>query len=228
MKKRSIVWILVLFLYILCISSVHVWAGEGQDKKEKTVDIETIRKKMIWFGDSRTVYLGRDVYGYTISKNRYIYNQRIVARRSTQYNWANGVGYKLLKKYIDKYPEKMIIMNFGVNDIGHGNDHRKSYVNLIKRIHKNYPKAQLCVMSVNPVKASWKNPYAKSKKTANEMNEKIKRFNTYVKNNLPKGCLYIDTNCNVSFNYIDGLHYTKATYRRIEKYVIKILEKSNS
>lgn len=217
-KSLNIMLFLLAFICVFYKNVTIVWAKDGQNNV-----IEENRKNVIWFGDSRTVYLGKAVYGYKISDNKKIYNNRIVARRSTQYSWANGSGYKLLKKRLDKHPGKTVIFNFGINDIGHGHDHKKSYIKLIQRIHKKYPKVRLCIMSVNPVKASRKNPYAKTKNAADRMNQKIIRFNSYIRRNMPKGCIYIDTNKNIIFSYIDGLHYTKATYRRIEKYVMKIL-----
>lgn len=177
---------------------------------------------LIWFGDSRTVFFAETVYGYKPEKGvrpQRIINKHIVARRSSMYQWANGRGYKELSKRLQKKPDSIIIFNFGVNDIGRGYNHRKQYRNLIRKIHNRYPGAVLCFMSVNPVKGSRRNPYARTGVKARQVNQKINSFNAYMQKNLPSGCLYIDTNNNIPFTFIDGLHYKKDTYRRIAYYI---------
>ncbi len=177
---------------------------------------------LIWFGDSRTVYFASAVYGYKPKKHTRpltVYKKHVVAKSGTTLGWARGTGYRKLCKRLKKNPAATVIMNFGVNDIGRGYDHKGGYLSLIRKIHKKYPRATLCFMSVNPVKASSRNPYARTRAKAKRVNQRIASFNSYIHNKLPKGCVYINSNRNVSFSYKDGLHYTKAAYRRICRYV---------
>ena len=180
------------------------------------------RSSLIWFGDSRTVYFASAVYGYKPKRHTRpltVYKKHVVAKSATTLGWARGTGYRKLCKRLKKRPTATVIMNFGVNDIGRGYDHKAGYLSLIRKIHKKYPRATLCFMSVNPVKASSRNPYARTGAKAARVNQRIASFNSYIHRNLPKGCIYINSSRNVSFSYKDGLHYTKAAYRRISKYV---------
>ena len=178
--------------------------------------------KLIWFGDSRTVFFGETVYGYKPRKGVYpqtILRRHVVARRTSMHGWANGTGYKELAKRLKKHPDAVVIFNFGVNDIGRGYDHKNSYRRLLHRIHKKFPQVQLYFMSVNPVSASSRNPYAKTSWKARQVNQKIAAFNSYMKKHLPRGYGYINTYKKVKFRYKDGLHYTGQTYRNIACYV---------
>ena len=178
--------------------------------------------KLIWFGDSRTVFFGETVYGYKPKKGVYpatILRRHVVARRTSMCGWANGTGYKELSKRLKKHPDAIVIFNFGVNDIGRGYDHRGSYRKLINKIHRKFPQVQLYFMSVNPVRASSGNPYAKNSYKARQVNQRIAAFNSYIKKHLPKGYGYINTYKKVKFRYKDGLHYTNRTYKDIAYYV---------
>lgn len=198
----------------------------GPDYAPRQVQAAVIPKdqvsKLIWFGDSRTVFLGETVYGYKAKKGvcpATILARHVVARRTSMSGWANGTGYKQLSKRLKKHPDAVVIFNFGVNDIGRGSDHRDSYRRLLQKIHKKFPQVQLYFMSVNPVSASSQNPYAKNSWKARQVNQKIASFNSYMKKHLPKEYGYINTNRKVKFRYRDGLHYTGQTYKEIARYV---------
>ena len=216
MKK----WMLVL---MMAMTMLLFGADNPGQKVHAAVIPKEQESKLIWFGDSRTVFLGETVYGYKTKKGVYpgtILRRHVVARRTSMHGWANGTGYKELSKRLKKHPDAVVIFNFGVNDIGRGHDHRDSYRKLIQKIHKKFPKVQLYFMSVNPVSASSRNPYARNSRKAREMNQKIASFNAYIKKHLPRRCRYIDTNRKVKFHYKDGLHYTGQTYKNIARYVI--------
>lgn len=214
--KKLIIY-LILFVNVF-LYGVNVYGIQGEAK----VLEEKQQKSLIWFGDSRTVYFAKAVYGYKAQKGvrpLTILKKHVVARRSATYDWAQGQGYKELIKRLKKRPDSTVIFNFGVNDIGKGYRHNSKYLNLIRKIHKKYSKTQIYFMSINPVKANSKNPYAKTVKKARSMNQKIMRFNHYIHKNLPKSCKYINTNQKIKFRYIDGLHYKNQTYRDIAYYI---------
>lgn len=216
MRKRYLVWILLIILLMTGIF------GTGM-RAEAAIFPEEAEKELLWFGDSRTVLMARTVYRYSPKKGvrpSTILKKHVVARRGAAYGWANGGGYKELAKRLKSNPRRIVIFNFGVNDIGRGKDRRKSYLNLLKKIHKNYPETGLYFMTVNPVRSGSRNPYAKTKEKAAYVNRRIRRFNTYIRDNLPEECGYIDTYSKLKFRYTDGLHYANRTYRDIAVYVI--------
>ena len=197
-------------------------AGMHREKASAAVLDQSQIGKVIWFGDSRTVFFAKAVYGSKAKKGVWpttILNSHVVARRSAAFSWANGGGYRALAKRLKARPDSVVIFNFGVNDLGRGYNRKGSYVKLVKKICRKFPKATVCIMSVNPVKASSRNPYAKTKSRAAGLNRKINAFNRYMYRHLYQSCPYINTNKDVKFSYKDGLHYTYRTYRNIAYYV---------
>ena len=208
-----------IFLCLL-ISIMFFTLYIGKDTSKAAVIPASRQSDLIWFGDSRTVRLGKAVYGYKAKGHpQPILKKHIVARASSTLSWAGGTGYRQLAKRLKKRPDSIVIFNFGVNDIGRRQDHKSGYLRLIRKIHRRFPRVTLCFMSVNPVTAASRNPYAKSRSRALSVNRRIASFNSYMRKRLPRACVYINTNQNVKFSYLDGLHYTKATYRRISYYV---------
>ena len=214
MKKKNL--FVVLFLLI-------TFAGVcmPRDAHAAVLDSSQIAK-VIWFGDSRTVFFAKAVYGSKAKKGirpATILNKHVVAQRSATYKWAKKGGYRQLAKRLKARPDSVVIFNFGVNDLGRGYNRKKSYVKLVKKICRRFPKATVCIMSVNPVKASSRNPYARTFARAKRLNRKIDSFNRYMYKHLYRFCPYINTNKAVKFYYKDGLHYTYRTYRNIAYYV---------
>ena len=215
MKKR-IVFVVVFLLLVL--------AGAGLHREEASAAVldQSQIAKVIWFGDSRTVFFAKAVYGSKAKKGvrpTTILNSHVVAQRSATYSWANGGGYRALAKRLKARPDSVVIFNFGVNDLGRGYNRRSSYVNLVKKICRKFPNATVCIMSVNPVKASSRNPYTRTSARARSLNRKIDAFNRYMYRHLYQSCPYINTNKAVKFSYKDGLHYTYRTYRNIAYYI---------
>ena len=208
------------FFLFLFFSVLFFSLSIGKNTSKAAVNPAGRQSDLIWFGDSRTVRFGKAVYGYK-SKGypETILKKHVVARAASTLSWARGKGYRKLVKRLKKRPNAIVIFNFGVNDIGRRQNHKKGYLKLIRKIHRRFPKASLYFMSVNPVASSSRNPYAKSRSGARTVNRKIASFNFYIRNHLPKGCTYINTNQHVKFSYLDGLHYTRASYRRISYYV---------
>ena len=201
-----------------------VLAGAGLHKAEACAAVldRSQIAKVIWFGDSRTVFFAKAVYGSKPKKGvrpTTILNSHVVARRSATYSWANGGGYRALARRLKARPDSVVIFNFGVNDLGRGYNRKGSYVKLVKKICRKFSKATICIMSVNPVKASSRNPYARTSARAERLNRKINAFNRYMYRHLYQSCPYINTNKAVKFSYKDGLHYTNRTYRNIAYYI---------
>ncbi len=215
-NKTSIKVFLILLLLI-------TFAGAGIQKEAHAAVLDHSQiAKVIWFGDSRTVFFAKAVYGSKAKKGvrpATILNSHVVARRSAAYSWAKGGGFRQLAKRLKARPDSVVIFNFGVNDLGRGYNRKSSYVKLVKKICRKFPHATVCIMSVNPVKASSRNPYARTSSRANRLNRKIDSFNRYMYKHLYRSCLYINTNKAVKFYYKDGLHYTYRTYRNIAYYV---------
>lgn len=152
-----------------------------------------------WVGDSRTVGLG---IANGISK-------KCIAKVGEGHNWYLSTAEKRLKKALKKNPKATVVLNFGVND--HVNITK--YINSYRKLIKEYPKAKIYFMSVNPIDSKYKAGYTS--------NSKINSFNKKLKAAFPDR--YLDVNAYLKkngFKTVDGLHYTVATYKKIYSYVL--------
>lgn len=186
------------------------------------VQAKVVKKpsKIIWFGDSRTVGLGINSYGYkTTGFPAAINRKHVVALSGATYDWARGKGYQQLKKRLKNRKTAVVIFNFGVNDIRRGQILAKKYIKLVKKVHKKFPKVKIYYMSINPVRCNPDYKYVTTQKQANLINHHISLFNSYIKKHLPKYCKYINTRNHIKFVFYDGLHYNPGTYQNISKYV---------
>ena len=125
-----------------------------------------------------------------------------------------GVGIKLLQtvenqiQEIIKENEEMqwiIICNLGVNDL----DNAEKYAKIYQEMSEKY--ADFHVVSVNPVIEN---------NTHYATNDKIKTFNDLIQQ---QDFSYIDTNSQIinDFQSIDGLHYSKETYKKIFQIIME-------
>lgn len=163
-----------------------------------------INEKGIWIGDSRTVGIKNAIIDGTY-----------IAEKSMGYSWLISDVIPKLEKLLEEDPDKIIIINFGVNDL----DNIKKYVETINELVVTYKDTKFYYLSVNPVAE----PYA----DANTMNSEINDFN----DTIIRSCAasYIDSNTYLNengFESSDGLHYSNATNENIYNFVIKELAKN--
>lgn len=161
--------------------------------------------KIIFIGDSRTVGMHSAVGDSA--------NTIWSAKVSMGYDWMVSTGVNVVPANVKN--AKIIIL-MGVNDYGYYKRDEK-YANYINGKAQEWAKsgAKTYYVSVNPVVDS-KNKYVK--------NSSITEFNKSMKK-LLNGVTYIDTYSQIinNFNAPDGLHYDKATYKRIYNYILSKL-----
>lgn len=171
------------------------------DNQEKTGKVDC------WVGDSRTVGMaiakGNSVAGDTILTGNWI------AKVGMGYSWYKSTAEAKVKALLKKKPTMTIVFNFGINDLSNVDNYIAAYQELMKE----YPKAHIYIMSVNPTDQTKYHSYA--------TNTAIKKFNKKMKAAFPNH--YINT-----FSYLtkkgfesnDGLHYLTATYKDLYNYVL--------
>ena len=156
-------------------------------------------KEIYWVGDSRTVGLG--------SANGI--SSKCIAKVGEGHDWYITTAEKKLKNVLKKNPTATVVLNFGVND--HVNITK--YINSYRKLIKQYPKAKIYFMSVNPIDSKYTAGYTS--------NTRINNFNKKLKAAFPDR--YLDVNSylkKTGFKTVDGLHYTAATYKKIYSYVL--------
>ncbi|MDO4523593.1 MAG: hypothetical protein Q4B57_10710 [Eubacteriales bacterium] len=154
-------------------------------------------------GDSRTVGLG-SVTG-TSSKCKALVGAGHTWCRSTALTW--------LEKKLKSNPTATVVLNFGVNDI----DNYANYIASYRALMKKFPKANIYIMSVNPVDSAYNWGYY----TVAQMKAKIKTFNKKMKAAFPDN--YLDCHSHLvkeTFTTVDGIHYTAATYKKIYQFIL--------
>lgn len=166
----------------------------------------------LWLGDSRMVGFGNTIFGY-MDRQESIHSN-IVAKVSSGYVWLNKTGYSYIRDILNRKPNAVIVSNFGINDIFN----YENYVAFFKKLHAEYPRATICIMSVNPVGANFR--YSNNYGAAG-FNQNIRDFNTYMHNHVADfDGYYIDTYYGLNPQTIaDGVHYSAPVYRSIYSYV---------
>lgn len=173
---------------------------EGTDNPSTT---EKTGKVDYFVGDSRTVGMGAATGT----------GSKCIAQVGEGYNWYVSTAEAQLKAKLKKKPTATVVINFGVNDI----DNYKSYISKYKKLIKEYPKARIFIMSVNPVDSKYTWGYY----SYSTMKSKIKTFNKKMKAAFPNN--YIDCHTYLTknkFTTVDGIHYNTATYKKIYKYIL--------
>lgn len=179
-------------------------------------------KDIFWVGDSRTVGLGSNVLGFSITNNSII-NDSMCASVGQGLDWFTSDAITSKRNEIYALKGYNVIFNLGVNDYsGADQKYLDFYNNLPEDFIKNN---NVCVMSVNPINAT--------KCQANSYNvsvDGIEAFNEAIKNGLPDGITYIDTYSDMQgfigsdgAGTADGLHYTADVYQKLYDDVLKKL-----
>ena len=157
-----------------------------------------ISGRILWVGDSRTVGMQSAI---TEGENKWICSV------GKGYNWFVNTAINTVNKSLKD--TDTIVVNLGVNDIGN----YEKYTNKLNAlIDSDWKKAKsVVVMSVNPVdEAKCAGNYAIK-------NNQIEKFNAYLKKNLRRKIVYVDTYTSLLGNIQtdDGLHYSASTYKSI-------------
>lgn len=166
----------------------------------------------LWLGDSRMVGFGNIIYGHKGSQE--VIASNMVAKVSSGYSWINTTGFNYVKQILDRKPDAIVVSNYGLNDIYN----YENYLSFYKRLHAMYPKAKICVMSVNPIGTGFRysNNYGFMEFTKN-----IAEFNSFMKRHVVDfDGYYIDTYnevCPVTVS--DGIHYSRDVYWDLYHYV---------
>ena len=158
---------------------------------------------IIFVGDSRTVGMGtamRDIPDPCL----------FIGLSGEGYNWFAEEGIKEMRKAVREHPHSPVVFNLGVNDMSLIED----YLDLYKKLPKEFPETAFYFMSVNPVTAE----------SAHVTNDEIRAFNRKIKAAFPSQ--YID--CYrfmkvTGFESVDGVHYSEDTYRDIHDFVVKAI-----
>ncbi len=149
----------------------------------------------IFIGDSR--FVGMD----NICKMSSIYDEYVIAQNGMGYDWLVSTAMPQADAIIATNPYKrwVLIMALGVNDLSNIN----SYLAKYKELSAKY---NLVLTSVNPVE----NHEFISNTTISSFNSSLRSL----------GLPFIDTYsvlASEGFSTVDGLHYTAATYIRINE-----------
>ena len=154
----------------------------------------------IFVGDSR--FVGMNTF---CSMNDYD-NVKVIAKVGEGYDWLTKTAENEIIKAVNEseYKEQEIILGLGINDMGN----MEKYVSEYQKLGGLY---DITVISVNPVGNSSK-----------LSNENVIKFNNNMKT---AGFDFIDTySCpDISFKTVDGVHYTKDTYRQIFNKIVSEL-----
>ena len=166
---------------------------EGNVKRESSYPELTI-----YIGDSRTVGMESVMDDGEI----------VIAKVGEGYSWYKNYAKDELINTLDNNSDKSIsvIFNLGVNDLHNA----PKYVEAINELSKAYPDVGFSYMSVNPVE------------TTTVSNNQINTFNDTIKKMLDDSVSYIDAFTYLvdnGYDTVDGLHYTKETYKDIYDFV---------
>ena len=211
-------------LFMMSVTTDESTASVGTTvSSADTTQTQTAKyKDIFWVGDSRTVGLGSNVLGFSITNNSII-NDSMCASVGQGLAWFTSDAITSKRNEIYALKGYNVIFNLGVNDYsGADQKYLDFYNNLPEDFIKNN---NVCVMSVNPINAT--------KCQANSYNvsvDGIEAFNEAIKNGLPDGITYIDTYSDMQgfigsdgAGTADGLHYTADVYQKLYDDVLKKL-----
>ena len=176
--------------------------------------------RIVIVGDSRMSLMNSSRYELNIPSN-YIF----VAKSGAQIDWLEDYAlhktYKILKRKDSRYKYN-VIFNLGVNDLIHYNEvdvkeKANDYFNMYLKLINYFDDVDFYFLSVNPIDQK----FTKWEKA--DKNNRIEKFNTYIRRRIKNSNLsnvyYCNTYNNVSFNTFDGLHYTDETNTKIINYI---------
>lgn len=156
----------------------------------------------IIIGDSRTA--GMQLTVNELNSDSCIY----IAKEGEGYDWFYNDGLPQMETAIKDNPKADVVFNLGVNDL----KNLSLYIDLYNLLMDEYNDTSFYLMSVNPVDESY---------TLNISNSEINAFNESIENSFSKQ--YLDCYnqlLNDGFTTVDGLHYSKDTYRAIHSFLI--------
>lgn len=211
-------------LFMMSVTTDESTASVGTTVSSvDTTQTQTAKyKDIFWVGDSRTVGLGSNVLGFSITNNSII-NDSMCASVGQGLAWFTSDAITSKRNEIYALKGYNVIFNLGVNDYS-GADQK--YLDFYKNLPEDFIKNNnVCVMSVNPINST--------KCQANSYNvsvDGIEAFNEVIKNGLPDGITYIDTYSDMQgfigsdgAGTADGLHYTADVYQKLYDDVLKKL-----
>lgn len=176
--------------------------------------------KIIIAGDSRMelIELDKDIV--------LPWNLIFVAKSGEKIKWFDQTAMneisKIMREKDDNFTYNLVV-NMGVNDLDDNidiDDRADDYFDLYLKLAKDYDNLQIYILSVNPIdekliKVNWP--------TTRRTNEKIRKFNSRMKENLENdgtnNMFYCDAYNDLNFDTDDGLHYTRETNKKIIKYI---------
>ncbi len=184
---------------IFSVLSILMSMGITQDTQAATAYLPVVTPSIdygyIFIGDSRFVGMN------DICKMSSIYDEYVIAQNGMGYDWLVNTAMPQADAIIATNPYKrwVLIMGLGVNDLSNIN----SYLLKYKELSAKY---NIVLTSINPVE----NHEFISNSTIASFNSSLRTL----------GLPFIDTNSVLmaeGFSTIDGLHYTAATYIRINE-----------
>lgn len=248
MKRRTAVGIIISFIFSIALIGLGIYLmtdlsrptgseGEpssagpetqapetvlqtgGGSQPEETLDEQTARAlaaaseanansllpehHVIFVGDSRTV-------GMWEAEEETGDGCSYIGAVGEGYHWFVEEGILRMEDAMEAYPESPVVINLGVNDL----DMIGQYLELYALFPDVYPERSFYFMSVNPV----------TREAAHVTNEEIAAFNAQLKETFPDQYLDSSTYLNMKeFESVDGVHYTKDTYRMIHDFTVRQL-----
>lgn len=188
--------------------AVNCWIGRkyvGKDgytvsEKKAPKKSSNTKARLIILGDCRVEAMQSSGIGNAI----------YIGKIAMGYNWLASTAGPRLESYLSQYPESTVVFNFGLNDYQY---QKANYLNYYRHFIASHPKADIYIMSVNPVIGV---------RAYNVSNATIAPFNAALKNAFPNN--YLDCYSyllKAGYSAGDGIHYDVATYRKIYNYIVK-------
>ena len=159
--------------------------------------------RYIFVGDSRMVGMESSA-----SSTDTLY----IAKVGMGYNWLMETADETLRQQLKARPELKVVFGFGVNDFGN----IERYVAYYRQLMKDFPETKFHFLSVNPVDEEKEAKYGYQVK-----NTVIESFNRRLYQAFRSR--YIDSYaylCSSGFSTVDGVHYTRATYRKLRSFIL--------
>lgn len=209
----------ILFMMSVTTDESTASVGTTVSSADATQTQTAKYKDIFWVGDSRTVGLGSNVLGFSITNNSII-NDSMCASVGQGLAWFTSDAITSKRNEIYALKGYNVIFNLGVNDYS-GADQK--YLDFYKNLPEDFIKNNnVCVMSVNPISTA--------KYSGVVTPDGIEAFNETIKNGLPDGITYIDTYSDMQgfigsdgAGTVDGLHYTADVYQKLYDDVLKKL-----
>ncbi len=189
---------------------------EGSDYA--SLAAEYASEKRIWMGDSRFVGLSDSV--------PHSDNDVFISKGAMAYDWFSTEGLSQLMLELSKDPERIVIINFGLNDCANNSAGWKDYfvedyVDTINRLMSLYPDTRFVFASVGLIDGDYKRGAGRGTLPKDQVCLYVDEFNYTMYSN----CLaeYIDLSeylVRDGYRTVDGVHYDAATNLKIYNYCV--------